>query len=158
MWRNSGGSTVAVHSATANAAWRQRGGGQSAEAVEVRWRHQSCEGTQCDGGGGLVAARQRRQRCKLGGSSGGSSIVATAARRWQQCGMAGGGPSKKSWSSQIKGLLVDTDKKRDADRQNQSVTHTSLFLFSLLFYSQSISVLRCFFGNTRPLRRAMQER
>ena len=43
----------------------------------------------------------------------------------------------------LNGSLVDTDK-RDADRQNQSGTHTSLFLFSLLFYSQIISVLTCF--------------
>ena len=45
---------------------------------------------------------------------------------------------------QIKGVLVDTDKKEtQITRTSQSLTH-NLFLFSLLFYSQSISVLTCF--------------
>ena len=150
---------MAAHSTMANEAWQRRGGRQSVEAVEMRQGHQSGEGTQGDSGGSLAAAWQRQQRRKLGGSSGGGSITATAARRQQQRGMAGGDPVNHGCAihSTKKGSLVDTDKKEtQIARTSHSLTH-HLFHFSLLFYSQSISV-HMFFGDIRPLPRTMQER
>jgi hypothetical protein len=90
--------------------------------------------------------RLQKRRLKHRGDS---STEVTAA----QHGV--GGPKKSWWCKftlQIKGLLVDTDKK-NADGHNHSVTHTSLFLFSSTFLFPKYFHSNMFFGDIIPLHR-----
>ena len=112
--------------------------------MEARQQRQSSGGAQRNGGRRLVAALRQQRWRKLGKGSIGNSIVLVAAwwRQQRGSGRLVVGPVSYGCAihsyTQINGLLVDTDEKKQSmfcfvKYSDQSVTHTLLFLF--LFFS-----------------------